>query len=87
MSVRYPGFKKTIGSKAEVMHGTAHHTAGGLQKGDMKRSASGKYVSKAQSAAGVKAMARLKRSGKLAPPFTSNRHSRKSRKSRKSHMS
>jgi hypothetical protein len=25
-----------IGSRAQVMHGTAHHTSGGLTKGDLK---------------------------------------------------
>jgi len=40
--------EKTVGSRAEVWHGTAHHTSGGLKKKDlMKRH--GRIVSKAKS--------------------------------------
>jgi len=28
-------FDKRVGSRAEVLHGTAHHTGGGLKKGDL----------------------------------------------------
>ena len=36
---------KAIGSRAEVMHGTAHHTSGGLTKGDLKYNKWGRIVS------------------------------------------
>ena len=41
---------KRIGSRAQVMHGTAHHTSGGLTKGDLKMNKWGRIVSKAKSA-------------------------------------
>jgi len=44
---------KTEGSRAEVMHGTATRTAGGLVKKDLKRS-DGRIVSKKQQAAAKK---------------------------------
>ena len=39
-----------IGSRAQVMHGTAHHTPGGLTKSDLKYNKWGRIVSKAKSA-------------------------------------
>ncbi len=39
----------TIGSRAQVIHGTALKTAGGLKKGDLKLNAAGAIVSKRQS--------------------------------------
>lgn len=38
-----------IGTRAQVMHGTAHHTSGGLTKGDLKYNKWGRIVSKAKS--------------------------------------
>lgn len=32
---RRSGKQKAVGSRAEVWHGTAHHTSGGLQKKDL----------------------------------------------------
>ncbi len=43
------GSKKTIGSYAEVFHGTACKTAGGLKKSDLKQNKHGEIVSKARS--------------------------------------
>lgn len=39
----------TIGSRAQVMHGTALKTAGGLKKSDLKLNSAGNIVSKKQS--------------------------------------
>jgi hypothetical protein len=39
-----------IGSRAQVMHGTAHHTSGGLTRKDLKMNKWGRIVSKAKSA-------------------------------------
>ena len=39
-----------IGTRAEVWHGNAHHTSGGLTKGDLANKG-GRIISKAQSAA------------------------------------
>lgn len=44
--------KRRIGSKAEVFHGTAKRTPGGLEKGDLMKNKRGHIVSKKQSAAG-----------------------------------
>jgi hypothetical protein len=70
----------TIGSRAQVMHGNADHTAGGLKKGDLMKSRSGKIVSRKAHAAGLKAMARLRKSGKMAAPFTGKGRKRTSTK-------
>lgn len=45
---------KTTGSKVEVYHGTAKHTAGGLKKGDLMKNKHGKVVSKAKHDAGMR---------------------------------
>ena len=39
-----------VGSRAQVMHGTAHHTTGGLTRKDLKMNKWGRIVSKAKSA-------------------------------------
>ena len=44
------GHKVRTGSRAQVMHGTAHHTPGGLTKGDLKYNKWGKIVSRKKSA-------------------------------------
>jgi hypothetical protein len=44
------GHVKRIGSRAQVMHGTAHHTTGGLTRKDLKMNKWGRIVSKAKSA-------------------------------------
>jgi hypothetical protein len=38
-----------VGSRAQVMHGTANHTAGGLTKGDLKYNKQGRIVSRKKS--------------------------------------
>ncbi len=50
---------KARGSKAEVFHGSARRTAGGLTRKDLMKTKSGRIVSKAQHAAGKKAIKRL----------------------------
>ena len=52
------GFEKATGSRAEVMHGTAAHTSGGLRKEDLTYNKQGKIVSK-------KASARAKKENRL----------------------
>jgi len=39
----------TTGSRAQVMHGTADKTAGGLTKGDLKYNKAGRIVSRKKS--------------------------------------
>lgn len=41
---------RAIGSRAEVMHGTAHHTTGGLTKSHLKYNKCGRIVSVRKSA-------------------------------------
>jgi hypothetical protein len=53
----------TIGSKAQVFHGTAHHTVGGLTRKDLFKNKRGKIVSRKQAAAGKKAYSRLVKAG------------------------
>jgi hypothetical protein len=43
------GRQHRIGSRAQVMHGTAHHTSGGLTKKDLKMNKWGRIVSRAKS--------------------------------------
>ncbi len=52
-----------VGSKAQVFHGTAHHTKGGLTRKDLVRNKRGKIVSRKQAAAGKKAFSRLRKLG------------------------
>jgi hypothetical protein len=73
----------TIGSRAQVFHGTAKKTSGGLTKKDLKKNKYGSIVSAKKS----KTMKKegLKRFGdKLAPKFTGKKpKTRKTRKTRK----
>ena len=57
------GKMPAVGSKAQVYHGTAHHTKGGLTRKDLMKNKRGKIVSKKQAAAGKKAFSRLRKLG------------------------
>ena len=50
--------KKSVGTKAEVFHGTAKHTSGGLHKKDLMKH-KGRIVSRKKHAAGKKAIKHL----------------------------
>ncbi len=63
-------FEVTTGSKAQVWHGTAKHTAGGLTKKDLMKVKSGRIVSKKQHASGLKAIKRLRKLGYTAKKGT-----------------
>ena len=73
---------QTIGSKAQVFHGTAHHTVGGLTRKDLMQNKRGKIMSKKQHAAGKKAITRLRKAGFIAKKGTfklfTKKHGRKS---------
>jgi hypothetical protein len=56
------GSGKRIGSRAQVIHGTAHHTTGGLTKRDLKYNKWGRIVSKKRSALAKKTR-RLEKAG------------------------
>jgi hypothetical protein len=60
----------TVGSKAQVFHGTAKHTSGGLTKKDLMKTRKGRIVSKRKHAAGLKAIKQLKKSGYVAKKGT-----------------
>jgi hypothetical protein len=53
----------TVGSKAQVFHGTAAHTSGGLKKSDLVQNKHGRIVSRRKQAAGRKALKYLTRKG------------------------
>jgi hypothetical protein len=74
----------TVGSRAQVMHGTAKRTSGGLTKKDLKYNKSGEIVSKKKSEKMKKGGTWKKRFGKkLAKPFGSGKKTRKVRKGKK----
>ncbi len=64
------GAKMTVGTKAQVYHGTAKHTSGGLTKKDLMKTKKGRIVSKRKHAAGLKALKQLKKSGYVAKKGT-----------------
>lgn len=53
----------TNGTRAQVYHGTAKKTSGGLTKKDLFMNKRGRIVSKKASAAGKKAFTRLAKAG------------------------
>ena len=55
-----------VGSKAQVFHGTAERTAGGLRTADLMQTAAGRIVSKKQHEQGKKAINRLRAAGYVA---------------------
>jgi hypothetical protein len=64
------GAKITTGTKAQVFHGTAKHTSGGLTKKDLMKTRKGRIVSKKKHAAGKKAIKQLKKLGYVAKKGT-----------------
>jgi hypothetical protein len=61
---------KTVGSKAEVFHGTAAHTVSYLYKKDLMKTKAGRIVSRKKHAAGLKAIKHLKKLGYVAKKGT-----------------
>lgn len=64
------GASVTVGTKAQVWHGTAKHTSGGLTKKDLMKTRKGRIVSKKKHAAGQKAIKKLKKMGYVAKKGT-----------------
>jgi hypothetical protein len=56
------GSGRKVGSRAQVMHNTAHHTTGGLTKRDLKYNKWGRIVSKKRSTLAKKTR-RLEKAG------------------------
>ena len=52
-----------VGTKAQVFHGTAKHTSGGLTRKDLMKTKKGRIVSRRKHAAGKKALSRLRKAG------------------------
>jgi hypothetical protein len=52
-----------VGSKAQVWHGSAKHTSGGLTRKDLMKTKKGRIVSRKKHAAGKKAIKRLVKAG------------------------
>jgi hypothetical protein len=59
-----------VGTKAQVFHGTAKHTSGGLTKSDLMKTKKGRIVSKKKHAAGKRALSRLRKAGYTAKKGT-----------------
>ena len=74
-------FAIKVGSKAQVFHGTAERTAGGLTKGDLMQTNAGRIVSKKQHAAGKVAIQRLRNAGFVAKKGEFKLFTKKSKKS------
>ena len=66
------GAKKVpaVGTKAQVYHGTAKHTSGGLTRKDLMKTKKGRIVSRRKHAAGKKALKRLTKAGYKAKKGT-----------------
>ena len=52
-----------VGTKAQVFHGTAKHTSGGLTRKDLKYNKHGRIVSRKASEQGKKALKHLVKAG------------------------
>ncbi len=74
------GAKKAVGTKAEVFHGTAKHTSGGLTKKDLVKTKRGRIVSRRKQAAGKKAIQRLRKLGYIAKKGKFSLFSKKSKR-------
>jgi hypothetical protein len=81
---------KAVGSKAEVFHGTAKHTSGGLKKKDLMKH-HGRIISRKKHAAGKKAIKHLFAAGykpkkgtfklmRKSMAHSSKRHSKRSKR-------
>jgi hypothetical protein len=76
-----------VGSKAEVFHGSAKHTSGGLTKKDLVKTRRGRIVSRRKQAAGKKAIQRLRKAGYVAKKGKFTLFTKKSKSKRGGSMS
>lgn len=74
----------TVGSKAQVWHGTALKTAGGLQKSDLMMNKHDRIVSKKKHSLGKKLMKKMMKSPKMRKIFKANQKRIKSRSKKRS---
>jgi hypothetical protein len=77
--------QQTFGSKAQVWHGTAKKTTGGLTKSNLMKNKHGRIVSKRKHASGKKTIKHLRKLGYVAKKgeFKLFRKRHKGNKSRK----
>ncbi len=75
---------QTVGTRAQVWHGTAKKTSGGLTKTNLMKNKHGRIVSKRKHASGKKTIKHLKKLGYVAKKgqFKLFRKGHKSRKMR-----
>jgi DVNP family len=74
---------QAVGSKAQVWHGTARHTSGGLVKKDLMKH-HGRIISRKKHAAGKKAIKHLRSMGYIAKKGTFKLMRKSMAKSRRS---
>lgn len=65
-NVQAGGKIPAVGTKAQVWHGSAKHTSGGLTKKDLMKTKKGRIVSRRKHAAGQKAIKKLRKLGYIA---------------------
>lgn len=75
---------QTVGTRAQVWHGTAKKTSGGLTKTNLMKNKHGRIVSKRKHASGKKTIKNLKKLGYVAKKgefklFHKRKHSKKMR--------
>lgn len=77
--------EKTVGSRAQVWHGTAKKTPGGLHKSNLMRNKHGRIVSRRKHTLGKKSIKTLRRLGYIAKKghFTLFKKGHKGSRSRK----
>ena len=69
-STRKAAKTPAVGTKAQVFHGTAKHTSGGLTKSDLMKTKKGRIVSKKKHALGKKSLKNLVKAGYKAKKGT-----------------
>ena len=74
----------TVGTKAQVWHGTALKTPGGLKKSDLMKNKHSRIVSKKKHSLGKKLMKKMMKSPKMRKIFKANQQKIKSRSKKRS---
>ena len=69
-NVQQGGKIPAVGTKAQVYHGKAKHTSGGLTRKNLMKTKKGRIVSRKKHAAGKKALRRLVKAGYKAKKGT-----------------
>jgi hypothetical protein len=75
--------EQTFGSKAQVWHGTAKKTSGGLTKSDLMKNKHGRIVSRRKHTMGKKSIKHLRKMGYIAKKGKFTLFHKGSKKSRK----